>query len=319
MRRIMSRIQDANAFGKVAVLYGGDSPERAVSLESGAAVCAALQQRGVDAVLFDPSTTALGELLSLGVTRCWNALHGGAGEDGTIVGALRTLGLPHTGSGVLGSALAMDKIRSKQVLAQNDISVPQTLVVDAKTPLPDIPFPVFVKPSNGGSSIAARPVADASEWLAAYSAAVAAGSDVLVEPLLGGIEYTIAILQGVALPSIRIEVASEFYDYDAKYVSDATRFVCPGIADDVALADRINAMALASFDAIGCTGWGRVDFMLDKHGKPFVLEVNTVPGMTSHSLVPCAAAAAGIDFDTLCWRILETSMQSLSTGGRHGE
>lgn len=303
------RVTDPHRFGRVAVLYGGDSPERSVSLESGAAVCAALQSKGVDALLFDPAEDSVFTLPERGVTRCFNALHGGHGEDGTIAGALAVMRLPCTGSGVAASALAMDKIRSKQVLMQSGIAVPATLEVAADDGVPaDLPLPVFVKPACGGSSIAARPVSRSEDLAQAIAAATAGGDRALIEPLQPGPEYTLAVLQGKVLPPIRIEVTSEFYDYDAKYVSDSTRFVCPALAADAPLAQRLASMALASFSALGCAGWGRVDFIMDAAGEPLVLEVNTVPGMTSHSLVPCAAAAAGIDFATLCWRILETSV-----------
>ncbi|MFK8054177.1 MAG: D-alanine--D-alanine ligase [Woeseiaceae bacterium] len=315
----MTHVSDASAFGKVAVLFGGDSPERPVSLDSGRSVAEALCGLGVDAELFDPAERDLSELSSRSITRCWNALHGGAGEDGRVVGALNMMGLPFTGSGVLGSALAMDKVRSKQVLAHIDIRVPLTLAVNEQTPTDEIDFPVFVKPANGGSSISARPARDAAEWASAYASAKATGQTVLVEPLLDGPEYTVGILQGKALPAIRIEADAEFYDYDAKYVSDATRFVCPALADQPDLEAHLAHVALASFDALGCEGWGRVDFMLNHAGEPYVLEVNTVPGMTSHSLVPCAAAATGIDFPTLCWKVLETSFPDQPWRQSHGE
>ena len=308
-------IERALDFGKVAVLFGGDSPEREVSLTSGQAVLAALESRGIDVLPFDPRDNALQRLSELGVDRCFNILHGGAGEDGRTVAVLEYLGIPVTGSGVLGSALAMDKVRSKQVLAQNDIPVPLTVAASLENPPVDNAFPVFVKPVDGGSSIAARPVTDRSQWSAAYAAAASAGNGVLVEPLLSGPEYTVGVLAGDVLPEIRIDVASEFYDYEAKYESEATRFTCPGAAENRTLADRLRALAIASFEALDCHGWGRVDLMLGASGEPFVLEVNTVPGMTSHSLVPCAAKAAGIDFESLCWRILETSFAS---GGGHG-
>ncbi|MEN7342853.1 MAG: D-alanine--D-alanine ligase [Pseudomonadota bacterium] len=309
-------IDRASDFGKVAVLLGGDSPERAVSLTSGEAVLAALEHRGVDVIAFDPKVDDLEDLPRHRVDRCFNILHGGKGEDGRTVAVLDHLGIPVTGSGVLGCALAMDKVRSKQVLAQNDIPVPTTMAASLEQPPAHSDFPVFVKPADGGSSIAARPVADRTAWAAAYQAAASAGNGVLVEPLLSGPEYTVGILAGDVLPEIRIDVASEFYDYEAKYESDATRFTCPGAANNQALAERLRQLAIASFSALDCRGWGRVDLMLGANGTPYVLEVNTVPGMTSHSLVPCAAKAAGIDFETLCWRILETSF---SVGGSDGE
>ncbi|MEM7764472.1 MAG: D-alanine--D-alanine ligase [Pseudomonadota bacterium] len=305
----MTRVTDVQRFGKVAVLFGGDSAEREVSLQSGRAVHTALRARGVDAHLVDTQTVRLPDLPAHHYDRCWNALHGGAGEDGTVAAVLSVLGLPVTGSGMLASALAMDKERSKKVLAQSGVPVPQTIALNSAVPPAESVYPLFVKPVDGGSSIAARPVQSVSDWADAYASAAAAGNGVLVEPLLSGPEYTVGVLQGQVLPAIRIEVASEFYDFDAKYVSDTTRFICPGVEDE-ALAARIADIALRSFDALGCSGWGRVDLMMTAGGEPLVLEVNTVPGMTSHSLVPCAAKVAGIDFETLCWRILETSFLS---------
>ncbi len=305
----MSVVSNPADFGKVAVLYGGDSGERAVSLNSGAAVHNALCERGVDALLFDTGERALDELGQLDVERVWNALHGGSGEDGTVRGALAMMGLPCTGSGVLGSALAMDKQRSKQVLAAFGIPVPQGIALQRGTPAPDgLSFPVFVKPASGGSSLGSTPVSEAAGLQAALDAAYAFDDVALVESLLTGDEYTVGVLQDTILPAIRIEVLSEFYDYEAKYVSESTRYVCPALDDGDALAARLATLARDSFSALDCSGWGRVDFMLDAQGNVVVLEVNTVPGMTSHSLVPCAAAAAGIDFATLCWRVLETSI-----------
>ncbi|MEO0614982.1 MAG: D-alanine--D-alanine ligase [Pseudomonadota bacterium] len=311
------RVEHARAFGRVAVLYGGVSPERDVSLDSGAAVHAALVSRGVDAELFDPAERALAELASAGFDRAWNALHGGAGEDGRLQGALSILGVPYTGSGVLGSALAMDKIRSKQLLAASGVAVPTSLALRRGEPIPGaVTFPVFVKPVSGGSSLGAAPVHEARELESALEKAWAQDDTALIEPLLPGPEYTVGVLAGRALPSIRIEAAGRFYDYDAKYVDDDTRFECPALADGDPLAAALATAALRSFEVLGCSGWGRADLMLDSAGVPQVLEVNTVPGMTSHSLVPCAAAAAGIDFPELCWRVLQTSFaQEVTLGG----
>lgn len=306
------RVEDATAFGRVAVLYGGDSPERSVSLESGGEVHAALVAGGVDAHLFDPAERPLGELVSGGFDRAWNALHGGAGEDGRIQGALSVLDVPYTGSGVLGSAIAMDKVRSKRLLAASGVAVPASLVLKRGEPIPGaLTFPLFVKPVSGGSSLGSSPVHDAEALPAALDAAWAQDATALIEPLLPGPEYTIGILHGRALPSIRIEAAGHFYDFEAKYVDEATRFDCPALPDGDPLAAALATAAVTSFDALGCAGWGRVDLMLDAGGAPQVLEVNTVPGMTSHSLVPCAARAAGIDFAALCWQVLETSFDTL--------
>ena len=304
----MTRIDTASDFGRVAVLYGGNSPERSVSLDSGGEVHAALVSKGVDAHLFDPSERPLAELAGGGFDRAWNALHGGAGEDGRIQGALSMLGVPYTGSGVLGSAIAMDKVRSKRLLAASGVAVPTSLVLQRGEPIPGaLTFPLFVKPVSGGSSLGSAPVHAADALPEALEAAWAQDETALIEPLLPGPEYTIGILHGRALPSIRIEAAGHFYDFEAKYVDEATRFDCPALPDGDPLAAALATAAVTSFEALGCTGWGRVDLMLDANGAPQVLEVNTVPGMTSHSLVPCAARAAGIDFAELCWQVLETS------------
>ncbi|MEL7311676.1 MAG: D-alanine--D-alanine ligase [Pseudomonadota bacterium] len=304
----------ADRYGRVAVLLGGRSGEREVSLDSGAAVLAALQSAGVDAVAFDPADRDLAELRRDGVSRVWNALHGGAGEDGTVQGALAMLGLPCTGSGVLGSALAMDKARSKAVLSARGVRTVGGHAVQRGAALPsDIRYPVFVKPSNGGSSLGARPVSDVSELNDAVAAAHALDDVALIEPLLPGPEYTVGVLGQDTLPVIRIDATNVFYDYDAKYESEATRFTCPAFEPGSADAQRLAAQSLAAFGALGCSGWGRVDFLLDESGTPYVLEVNTVPGMTSHSLFPHAAGVAGIDFESLCLAILDTSF----SGGAH--
>ncbi|MEM6817338.1 MAG: D-alanine--D-alanine ligase [Pseudomonadota bacterium] len=295
-------------YGRVAVLLGGKSGEREVSLDSGRAVAKALQQAGLDVVPFDPAERALHELQAEGVTRVWNALHGGDGEDGTIQGALAILGIPVTGSGVMASALAMDKVRSKAVMAAHGVRVVGGRVLRRGAALPvDLDYPVFVKPSNGGSSLGALPVADADALADAVAVAHALDDTVLIEPLLPGPEYTVGVLDQRALPPIRIDAGNEFYDHAAKYTSEETRFVCPAVAADSELGQRFAAQSLAAFNALGCRGWGRVDFMMDGEGVPCVLEVNTVPGMTSHSLVPHAAGVAGIDFQSLCLAILDTS------------
>ncbi|MEM8548415.1 MAG: D-alanine--D-alanine ligase [Pseudomonadota bacterium] len=297
-------------FGRIAVLYGGHSGERDVSLTSGRAVASALQSVGVDAVLFDPAAMPLEDLKAQGFAACWNALHGGAGEDGTVQGALETLGIPYTGSGVLGSALAMDKQRAKAVLAAAGIPVPAGIVLVAGDDLPPLPsLPVFVKPVASGSSLGNTPVHTQAALPAAVAAALTHDSRALIEPLLSGPEMTVGVVGDLALPAIRIEAGNAFYDYDAKYTSSDTRFQCPG-TDDAALAKQLETLALRSFRALDCRGWGRVDFMLDESGEPFVLEVNTVPGMTSHSLVPHAAGVAGWTFADLCVRILELGVHA---------
>ena len=301
-------------YGRVAVLYGGESPEREVSLDSGAAVLNALLAEGVDAEGIDAAHCDLWSLPARGIDRVWNALHGGAGEDGTVQGALGLLSLPVTGSGVLASALAMDKLRSKAVLGAHGVRTVGGSALARGAALPTtLRFPVFVKPASGGSSLGAGPVATADALPAAVAAAHVLDPVALVEPLLPGPEYTVGIVGERALPSIRIDADADaaFYDYDAKYRSDDTEFVCPG--GDSAFEQGLASQALAAFRALGCSGWGRVDFMLDDEGQPCVLEVNTVPGMTSHSLVPHAARVAGMEFGPLCLAILDSTL----AGGVH--
>jgi len=306
----MRRAQTAQEFGRVAVLYGGSSAEREISLLTGAAVLAALKRRGVDAHAFDPAGRPLGELVAERFARVWIALHGPGGEDGTLQGALEFLGVPYTGSGVLGSALGMDKLRTKRLAQAVGIATAEFLVLtgpqDFEVALERLGLPLIVKPATQGSSVGMTKVERAADLPAAYAAAAAHDDSILAERWITGGEYTVAILQGQALPSIRIETPKAFYDYEAKYFRDDTRYFCPsGLS---APAERhLGSLALATFEATGAQGWGRVDFMMDGTGRPLLLEINTVPGMTDHSLVPMAARAAGIDFDELVWRVLETS------------
>lgn len=313
-------VAEAAAFGRVAVFMGGFSSEREVSLATGGAVLEALVVRGVDAVRWDPAERPFGEFATAGFDRVWIALHGPGGEDGSLQGALEWLGIPYTGSGVLASAVAMDKVRSKHVFRAADIPTPDYRVVrdlkDARLAADAFGYPLVVKPSREGSSVGMSKVFDKGELADAVELALGFGADAVIEPCIVGRELTVSVLQGEALPSIRIETPRVFYDYRAKYESDRTRYICPGStdADDEA---RHAELALAAFDVLGCRGWGRVDFMTGSDGRPLVLEVNTVPGMTSHSLVPMAAKEAGIDFAELCWRILETSMSAAAeTAGR---
>jgi len=283
-------------------------PQRARRVSN--AVLEALRQRGVDAHGFDPGERALPELTAERFERVWIALHGPGGEDGTLQGALEYLGVPYTGSGVMGSAIGMDKLRTKR-LAQS-IGVPTADFVvltgpqDFDTALERLRLPLIVKPATQGSSVGMTKVERAQELAAAYAAAAQLESLVFAEPWLPGKEYTVAILQGEALPSIRIETPRTFYDYEAKYFRDDTRYFCPSGLPASAEA-HLASLALAAFDAVGASGWGRADFMMDVAGRPLLLEVNTIPGMTSHSLVPMAARAVGIDFAELVWRVLETS------------
>lgn len=306
----MRSIIDAREFGKVAVLLGGSSTEREVSLRSGSAVLAALLRRGVDAVAFDPKERSLTALLDDRIDRVWIALHGPGGEDGTVQGALECLGLPYTGSGVLGSAICMDKLRTKRLVAAVGISTADSVELrgpeDFELAIQRLGVPMIVKPATQGSSVGMSKVDSAAQLPAAFAAAAATDDLVFAEPWLKGPEYTVGILQGEALPAIRIETPNTFYDYEAKYLRNDTQYHCPaGLSLE---AERhMAALARGAFAAAAGEGWGRVDFMMDVTGRPLLLEINTVPGMTDHSLVPMAAAAAGIDFDTLVWRVLETS------------
>ena len=305
-------IGNAREFGRVAVLYGGDSAEREVSLDTGASVLAALQERGVDAHGWDPAERPIVDLADAGFDRVWIALHGPGGEDGAVQGALQWLDLPYTGSGVMASALAMDKVRSKRVFDAAGIPTPRYAVVrnrsHAVLAAEEFGFPLIAKPACQGSSVGMTKVFEPEDLHAAADLALSFGGIAIIEPCIIGNEYTVGVLQGEALPSIRIETPRVFYDYRAKYESDRTAYHCPGTnsADEEA---QYAALAMAAFAEIGCSGWGRVDFMTGDDGQPLVLEVNTVPGMTSHSLVPMAASKVGIDFAELCWRILETSME----------
>jgi D-alanine-D-alanine ligase len=308
--REFRRIAGAGDFGKVAVLMGGASAEREVSLMTGAAVLDALVARGVAAARFDPAERALTELIDAGFDRVFIALHGPGGEDGAVQGALEWLGLPYTGSGVLGSAVGMDKLRTKRLAEAAGVATPPWIelagAADFERAVAELGLPLAVKPATQGSSVGMSRVAAASELPAAWRAASALDPVVIAERWITGGEYTVAILQGDALPAIRIETPRAFYDYQAKYFADDTRYLIPcGLpaASEAALQQA----ALATFAATGASGWGRVDFVAGPDRAPLLLEINTVPGMTGHSLVPMAAAAAGIDFAELAWRILETS------------
>ncbi len=304
-------IADANAFGRVAVMLGGHSSEREVSLDTGAAVLEALTARGVDAHAWDPATRSMEEFARADFDRVWIALHGPGGEDGALQGLLQWLETPYTGSGVLSSALAMDKARSKHLFRTAGLPTPEFRVVrehaDAVLALEQLGLPLIVKPSGQGSSVGMSKVFEASELREAVDLALRFDEAVLVEECITGSEMTVAVLQGEALPTIRIQTPRIFYDYRAKYESDRTEYHCPGTTSDEA-ESHYRELALAAFDTLGCSGWGRVDFMTTSDGEPQILEVNTVPGMTSHSLVPMAAKERGIDFAELCWRILETSV-----------
>ena len=297
-------------FGKVAVLFGGKSAEREVSLKSGAAVLAALQRSGVDAYAFDPATSNLQALVDEGFERVFIALHGRFGEDGTVQGALELLGIPYTGSGVMASALGMDKWRTKLVWQAAKLPIPDYALLDERSDWGQIAqqlgLPLFVKPANEGSSVGISKVKSLSELPNAYREAARHDKLVLAESCIGGGEYTAAILGDQALPVIKIEPASEFYDYEAKYLRDDTLYLCPsGLS--IEQESEMQRLAKQAFSLIGGQGWGRVDFLMSENGQPFLLEANTSPGMTDHSLVPKAARQAGISFEQLVLRILESA------------
>ena len=306
----MQRVTDAHDFGRVAVLLGGDSSERAISLLSGNAVLAALVRRGVDAHAFDPKARALSQLIDARFDRVWIALHGPGGEDGTLQGALEFMGVPYTGSGVMGSAVGMDKLATKRLAQSIGVATADFVVLrgpdDFDSALERLGLPMIVKPATQGSSVGMTKVERAADLAGAYQAAVALETSVFAEPWITGGEYTVAILKERALPSIRIETPRTFYDYEAKYFRSDTRYLCPSGLSAMA-EEHLANLALAAFGAVGASGWGRADFMMDETGRPLLLEVNTIPGMTDHSLVPMAALALGIDFEELVWQVLETS------------
>ncbi len=305
---------DQKSFGKVAVLFGGRSGERAVSLKSGAAVLAALQRQGLDAHAFDPATQPLSDLKAF--DRAFIALHGRYGEDGTIQGALELMDIPYTGSGVMASALGMDKWRTKLLWTAAGVTTPNYVLMDDSTHAENVVtalgLPLFIKPANEGSSIGVSKVKQAGDVMTAYALAKQSDPLVIAEQFVGGGEYTVGILGDTALPIVRIVPKNEYYDYEAKYLRDDTAYLCPcGLAAEQ--EKQIQADALQAFKVLGCRGWGRVDFLMDAAGKHYFLEVNTSPGMTDHSLVPMAAKAAGLDFEALVIRILQ---QTLSTDAR---
>ena len=297
-------------FGKVAVLMGGRSAERPVSLKSGAMVLAALTKRGVDAHEFDPKERGIDALIRERFDRAFVILHGRYGEDGTIQGALELLGVPYTGSGVLASALAMDKWHAKLIWQACGIPTPRSELLardsDMQAVATRLGLPLMVKPANEGSSIGMTKVKSARELPEAYALAANYDRVVIAEAFVNGVELTVGILGDKPLPPIKLETTREFYDYEAKYEADDTRYVIPcGLPPD---AERIvQDEALFAFKTLGCSGWGRVDLMLDLSGKPYFLEVNTSPGMTDHSLVPMAARHAGLSFEDLCLKILESA------------
>jgi D-alanine-D-alanine ligase len=305
-------VADPGRFGRVAVLMGGDSAEREISLRSGSAVLEALQSAGVDAHGLDPAAPGfLRELGDGGYDRVFIALHGRGGEDGVMQGLLDVLGLPYTGSGVLGSALAMDKLRTKQVWQAAGVPTPGFVQLRDEPDLDAVPaalgYPVIVKPAHEGSSIGISKADSDASLREAWQQARRYDDEVFAEQWVTGGEYTCGILDGEALPLIRLETPNAFYDYEAKYEADTTRYLLPcGL--DAETERSLQAASLAAFRGVGGSGWGRVDFMLDDRGQPWFIEVNTVPGLTDHSLVPMAARAAGADFTALVCRILAATL-----------
>lgn len=300
-------------FGRVAVLMGGWAAERPVSLRSGAMVLQSLLEAGVDAFGIDVGRDILQRLESEHIDRVFIALHGRGGEDGVIQGALEILGLPYTGSGVAASAVGMDKLLTKRIWRDCGLPTPEFMVLepdfDAADVFATLGLPLIVKPSLEGSSIGVTKVRDASELAAAYQTAQACGGPVMGERCIQGQEYTVALLAGEALPVIRVETPHVIFDYEAKYHSSETVYHCPsGLAPET--ERMVQELALKAFSAIGCTGWGRVDLFLDQAGKPWLIEVNTAPGMTASSLVPRAAQTAGMSLPELVMRILATTLNS---------
>lgn len=299
-------------FGKVAVLMGGQSAEREVSLNSGQAVLAGLLRKGVDAHGIDAGKDVLQQLVDGGYDRVFIVLHGRGGEDGVIQGGLETLGLPYTGSGVQGSSLGMDKYRCKLLWSGLSLPTPGYLMVDSEEVLTEaasLGFPLMVKPVHEGSSIGMAKVNNPEELRSAWIAAREYDGQVMVEKWITGQEFTASILNDQALPLIRLETPHTFYDYEAKYSSNSTSYHCPCGLDE-AKEQELQSLALKAFHAVGASGWGRIDIMMDRDQQPYLIEVNTVPGMTDHSLVPMAAKQHGLSFDDLVWQILASTMES---------
>jgi D-alanine-D-alanine ligase len=297
-------------FGKVAVLMGGRSAEREISLKSGGMVLAALRKRGIDAHELDPRDEGLEQLIARNFDRVFIALHGRFGEDGTVQGALEYLGLPYTGSGVMASSLAMDKWRTKLLWRAAGMPTPPWELLTAASDWAGVAarlgLPLMVKPAREGSSIGMSKVSSVEKLAPAWELAAKYDDLIIAERFIEGIEVTAAILEQAPLPLIRLETPRVFYDYEAKYFADDTRYICPSGLPPQQEA-RLQQQALDAFQLLGCRGWGRVDLMIDGGGNPFLLEVNTIPGMTDHSLVPIAARARGLSFEDLVVRILESA------------
>jgi len=306
------KISDPGRFGNVGLLVGGDSAEREVSLDGGRAVLAALQRKHIETEVFDGATALFRAINDGRIDRVFNLMHGPGGEDGAIQGALQLMDIPVTGAGLLGSALSMDKVRSKWVWERQAINTPSFTLIRqgeelANEFIEEWGLPLFVKPAGLGSSIGISKVVQPDDIPAAISLAREYSTSVIVEPEIKGSEYFAGIIGDLVLPLIRIETPREFYDYTAKYESDDTQYFCPcGLPQSVEIT--MQTRSLEAFRALACSGWGRVDFILDEAGKAWFLEANTTPGMTAHSLVPQAAAQIGMGFDELVWRILESSL-----------
>jgi D-alanine-D-alanine ligase len=310
----MKTVNDPREFGRVAVLMGGTSAEREVSLDSGANVLEALRAKGVDAQAVDGIPALIEALAARRFDRVFNILHGnkGGGEDGVLQGLLEALAIPYTGPGVLASALTMDKIRTKQVWIAAGLPTPRFMRIakgdDLHAAARELGFPVFVKPSTEGSSVGVFRVLQAPDLEPAVAFAATYPGELLMEQMVQGEEYTVGILGETALPSVRIVPAGDWYDYHAKYIAEDTQYLCPGLegADE----DAIRTLALAGFRAVGGTGWSRVDVMRDADGRFLLMEINTAPGMTSHSLVPKAAREVGLGFEDLCVAILAQTLEA---------
>ena len=313
MSAVLKSSLDPKAFGRVAVLFGGKSAERPVSLKSGAAVLEALQAAGVDAFGIDVGADLLQHLSREKIDRAFIVLHGRGGEDGSMQGLLECLEIPYTGSGVLASALAMDKLRTKQVWQSLGLATPRhaalTSVADCERAAAELGFPLIVKPAHEGSSIGMAKVANTAELITAWQDAAQYDSQVLVEQWISGPEFTIAMLRGQVLPPIGLGTPHSFYDYDAKYLANDTQYRVPCGLDAAKEAELMQLTARAC-EAVGTQGWARADVMQDGEGRFWLLEVNTVPGMTDHSLVPMAARAAGLDFQQLVLAILADSLEA---------
>jgi D-alanine-D-alanine ligase len=307
----MKAVTDPQAFGRVAVLMGGQAAEREISLRSGAAVYAALKRKGVDAVAVDVIGSPIDALAGLQVDRVFNIIHGRGGEDGVLQGVLEVLGIPYTGSGVLASALSMDKLRTKHCWQGYGLITPAWALLkdewDLDACIERLGFPVIVKPAQEGSSIGMSKAHNRDELAQALKLASNYQCDVYAEAWVTGKEYTVGVLDGEALPVIRLETPNAFYDYEAKYQSTTTQYHCPcGLSE--AQEQQLKELAVVASEVVGAKGWARVDVFLNEAGQYQLIEINTVPGMTDHSLVPMAAKQAGISFEDLVWRILATSM-----------